>query len=466
MRHSPIQAPQPELIDRLARQCGELAIGCTDAGGQVQLVSDTIAGQVQQLGELERVMSSLEIDQREVTDATDVARTLSEAARKRLQEGGETILTSIAEFSELTALVTQMGMHIAAFSAAMTHVRRSTDTINSIAQTTNMLALNAAIEAHRAGHAGRTFAVVAAEVKKLAYDTRAATAEIGTTLASLIREAETLVRAVGEGSCRSQKAEKRFASVNETVSEVAELVNKVDRQTDHIARSTGLIHGSVLRVSDGLGGFSSDAKANRDRLSDAFAQMSALEAQANDMLNDIVHSGLAHTDQHFVDLAIESAREAREVVEEALASGILPYEAVFDTSYRPIEGTDPPQFSNRLNAFADQMLQPILDRVAMRDVRIVAAALTDVNGYLPTHLSSRSLPQRLGEPKWNELNCRNRRVMLDDATSRALASETDFTVYTYRQDLGAHGYRVLKNCSIPLHFAGRRWGNFEVVYIN
>jgi methyl-accepting chemotaxis protein len=61
-------------------------------------------------------------------------------------------------------------------------------TIRDIASQTNLLALNAAIEAARAGEAGRGFAVVASEVKKLASDTRAATA----------RAAEMMARSEGK----------------------------------------------------------------------------------------------------------------------------------------------------------------------------------------------------------------------------------------------------------------------------
>lgn len=58
------------------------------------------------------------------------------------------------------------------------------EVISSIAKQTNMLALNATIEAMRAGDAGRGFAAVAAEVKKLAANTRAATEQAAAMVAA------------------------------------------------------------------------------------------------------------------------------------------------------------------------------------------------------------------------------------------------------------------------------------------
>jgi methyl-accepting chemotaxis protein len=127
---------------------------------------------------------------------------------------------------------------MAGFADAMSRVQNVSSSIETIAHKTNMLALNATIEAARAGEAGRSFAVVAAEVKKLAHDTRAATSEIAGTIDSLTREAEAVTSEIKVGVDRSRVAQSSFSKINETVRDVAEIVALVDRQTDGIAQAT------------------------------------------------------------------------------------------------------------------------------------------------------------------------------------------------------------------------------------
>ena len=101
-------------------------------------------------------------------EASDEARLLSERAIARLGEGTTLIETSLGRINSVLLLVESLSQHITSFAAAMEQVRRSAQDIDRIAETTNILALNATIEAMRAGEAGKTFAVVAGEVKNLA----------------------------------------------------------------------------------------------------------------------------------------------------------------------------------------------------------------------------------------------------------------------------------------------------------
>lgn len=458
-----VAAADPQLVDEAARAVGGLAIGCADAAGHVGQVTGSIARQIDVLGELQAVMASLEADQRRVTDATDEARQLSDGARRRLAEGGETITRSIAEFGELTALVQRLGAQLTNFAAAMQQVRRTTETIDAIARTTNMLALNAAIEAEKAGDAGRTFAVVAAEVKKLALDTRGATDEITRTMESLAQEGESFMRDLLDGMARARDAEAGFARVDQTMTEVVALVDQVDGQADDIARSTGLIHDRLCRVGDELDGFSDDARANSGRLAEAQTRMGGLEQGANHILDLMVHSGFALEDRRLVDIAIAERDQFVATIDAALATGQIDPATLFDTEYRPIPGSNPVRYDTRLNSFADAAWRPELDRIVTSDPGIVSTALTDVNGYLPTHTTRYSRPPT-GDPARDAAWSRNRRILADDTDKIAKASTKPFHIAVFRRDRDDGGFDVVRNVYVPIVIDGRRWGDFEIAY--
>ena len=463
MDYSRITPADPTLMDGAAKQCGDLATGCSDAAGRVHAVAASIAEQTRILGELQAVMANLETDQRQVTDATDEARLLSDNARTRLKDGMEIIAGSVAELSELAKLVARVGGQITNFASAMDQVRRTTATIDGIARTTKMLALNAAIEAEKAGAAGKTFAVVAAEVKQLAQDTRAATDEIGVTVDSLTAEGDLFVQELQQGMVRSRAAEANFGRILDTCNVVIEVFDQVDRQNDDIARSTSAIHDSVCRVGEELSGFAEAAKANATRLDTAFSQMRTLENSANAMFNSIVQSGFATDDRHFVDVALDEAQRFVAMTEAALRTRDLTRDALFDFSYTPIAGSNPPRFDTRLNDFADAVWRPELDRVVASEPRLISCACTDKNGYLPTHTTMYSRPPK-GDPIYDAAHCRNRRILLDDSDKIAKASTKPFHVAVYRRENDDGSFHVVRNVYVPMVIGGKRWGDFEVAY--
>jgi methyl-accepting chemotaxis protein len=460
-----LEATDLGAVDAVARDCGRVAVGCSDAAGYVADVAGRIARQLETLSGLEEVTAALEADQRRVADSTDEARLLSEQAREKLGKGAAMISGSRSQFTELTDLVTQLGARMTSFAGAMEQVRRVSTVIDTIARKTNMLALNATIEAERAGEAGRTFAVVAGEVKKLAQETRSATEQIARTVASLTNEAGTVISEINDGVMKSVVAQRGFATIDETVRDVADIVGQVDSQTDGIARSTGMIHDSVARVREGLSLFLGDARANAATLGDTSARMSAMELLSSGMFNDLVHGGFAAEDRVFVDLAVAERDRIHDITQAALDSGRLHPELLFDRNYVDVPGTDPQQHTNRMNAFADSVWRPELDRIAVSDPRIVAAACTDVNGYLPTHNTTYSRAPT-GNVEHDRLYCRNRRIILfDEADRRAKKSTKPFHLSVYRREADGQDFAVVRNVYVPLVFDGRRWGDFELSYI-
>ena len=449
-------------IRAVARDCGSLSIECSDVAGYVEGVAERIVEHQKVLDALEEVTTRLLADQARVSDSTDEARLLSEQAKVKLEAGREAIDGTIAGFKGLTDLVVQLGERMAGFATAMNQVQTVSSTIETIARKTNMLALNATIEAARAGDAGRSFAVVAAEVKKLAHDTRAATSQIASTIGELTREASAVTSEIKNGVERSRAAQSGFSQINDTVKEVTEIVSMVDRQTEGIAHSTSLIQTSVDRVKAGLSDFAGDARDNGGQLIKAQKRLSHLEMLSNNMLDTLANSGAEIDDTPMILHAQEAMRAIMQAVEQGIDRGDITLEAVLDRDYVLIEGSNPPQYNNGFADFADTHVRPILDRFKAREPKIIGSAITNLDGYLPTHLSERCHTPG-PDPVWNDEHCRNKRIFMDETTRKACESDRPATLATYRMELGDK-YIPVKNVFVPLSFKGRRWGNFELAY--
>lgn len=467
MEHRPIATTTEAgevSLDQITESCGKVTVGCSDVAGIVQAVIDSSGRLRAEHIELQGTVAELEADQRMVAEASDEARLLSERAIERLGQGTELIHSSLGQITGLLDLVEALTQHVTGFAAAMEQVRRSSQEIGEIAETTNILALNATIEAMRAGDAGRTFAVVAGEVKNLAAATTRATAEIAETIDKLDVEAGLVIERIEAGGKVSVEAKNSVASIEMTLVGVSDLVVEVDKQNDQIARATATISDHVGRVQQVIDDYDVAASENENRLEEAHERMEDLEMTASEMFDRFVKAGLSPDDSAMVDQAQSVAREIETITAAAIDAGQIDPGQIFDTDYVFIEGSMPARYRTRLMDWAHAHWRPILDRVDSGDDRVRAAACTDMNGYLPTHLTKHS-QRPTGDLIHDTRNCRNGRKIFDPIDKKAKESSAPYMMAVYRQEGDGQTYQVVRNVYVPMYVDGRRWGDLELAYV-
>lgn len=464
MEHSKIDFASARGIERISASCGAVTVGCTDVAGIISAVLASSEKLRAEHAALQDTVSGLETDQLKVAQASDEARLLSERAIDRLSEGSALIESSLNQITGLLELVETLSVHVTGFAAAMAQVRRSAQEIDQIAETTNILALNATIEAMRAGDAGRTFAVVANEVKSLASDTRRATDEIGRTIDTLGKEADEVIAKIERGAKESSAAKGSVGRIHHTMRTVNELIVEVDGQNDQIARATATISNHVQAVQCVLDSFDRAARDNEGSLATAHQRIEELELTASGMFDEIVKAGLSPADSAMVEKAQGHAREVVARAEAAIADGSLTEAALFDQNYREVPGSNPKRYRTSLTDWADAHWRPVNDRVTAEGGPIKMCSQADMKGFLPTHVSDRSRAPT-GDLAYDTKYCRNGRILLDAVDRKAKASTDPYMMAVYRQEGDGMTYEIVRNIYVPVVINGRRWGDFELAYV-
>lgn len=454
-----------ELLGQLGEQAGDIAVRCSDTGGIVGRLNRQISAETERLGELIEAMESLNQGQAESRAATAELLQTAQVAWGVLQRGNEVAEQSLSEVSRLISDITGMDGQLQGFLDTLGTIGGITRTLTDIAEQTELLSFNARIEAARGGEATAPFEVLATEIRHLAATTRRSAEEVGGNVARIEETAGALIGALKTHIAGGRETTRHIDALGEALTEMAALVHQFHDRSQAIAGCNERAEADVAKVDAGLTEFRQVAARSARRAEQAREQLDALESHANDMLNQVAHGGVETRNTPFIDLAREGAREITELIERHLGGPELSLSALFDTDYRPRPGTDPVQYDNAFADFADRHIRPLLDRQTNAHKPVVGCCLIDMNGYLPTHITERSQGQIPGERLRNLEFSRNRQIFMDGQTRRALDGQGDFFLFAYRQDLGEGRFRALRSVFVPLYFAGRRWGLYELGYL-
>jgi methyl-accepting chemotaxis protein len=191
-------------IDRMAKASDGIADSNQDLSVQISTQASTLKDSTATIGEI-----ALRV--RESADHAAQANELAQQTAGIAHNSGRAVSDLVGKMGRINRTVDDMGAIIA--------------TIEGIAFQTNILALNAAVEAARAGDQGRSFAVVAGEVRALAQRCAAAAHEIKALI-------DASQQHVSEGAGLARSAGDSMETVVTRIGAVASMVEHITAESE------------------------------------------------------------------------------------------------------------------------------------------------------------------------------------------------------------------------------------------
>jgi len=286
-------------VSEVSRAIDSIARGASEQARQVQAASSTATEMAEGI---ERVAS----------DAQSVA-TASQQTRLAAEHGAEAVRETVTGMGEIQAVVGQAAAKVQELGKLGEKIGAVVETIDDIAEQTNLLALNAAIEAARAGEHGKGFAVVADEVRKLAERSSRETKQIGELIKAVQDGTKEAVGAMEAGATRVQQGSAKADQAGQALSEILSAVQGTVQQISGIASAAEDMAQGARSVVAAMHGISAVVEENTA----ATEQMAAQAGQVSSAISNI--TAVAEEQSAAMEEVSASAEEMTAQIEQMRA---------------------------------------------------------------------------------------------------------------------------------------------------
>ena len=271
-------------VNETSRAVSEISVTIEQASTKLDSLT---ASTYQSASAMEEVSASI----KNIEESAVLSHKVSMQVKVRADEGRLVLSETADALADIQRAVDFSHKGIMRLSEKSTRIDNIINVINDITKRTNLLALNAAIIASQAGEYGKSFGVVADEIRNLSLQTGHSTGEITSIIEEILRESRLAAENISQTKHLVQKGVDLGYNTGESLNMIIASANKSMEMTEEIKLSTreqthgiNLVTKSIEEISSMTAGIFSVSKEQADATKSIAHSISSIRHMADEMV--------------------------------------------------------------------------------------------------------------------------------------------------------------------------------------
>jgi methyl-accepting chemotaxis protein len=275
------------LTRSLTQQVGSAVQSVQSSSAELQAAANQQASsskeQATAMAEITTTITELLATSRQIAESSQRVTRIAEETASAARSGEATVTLASESVTAIRKQVDGIVTHMLDLGRKSQEIGGILEIINELADQTNILSVNAAIEAVGAGEAGRRFAVVADEIRKLADRVGGSTSEIRSLIQEMRAAVNTTVMTTEATAKSTDVGVQQFANVSVSFNQITALVRATTDAAREIELSTKQQASAVEQVNTGATDVAQGARETEIAAAQMLETVSQLTALSRDL---------------------------------------------------------------------------------------------------------------------------------------------------------------------------------------